>query len=229
MILESGNEVLFIDSGYACYRQEMLALFDRLLPGWSDLKKTILITHADVDHCGLLDLFDEVLCSRRSAESLLLEHEGKAAFREQNPLHEPYIRICKTLTAYQPVSPAKIKPLWGVEGDMLQPLQAVGFFRFADLFFEVYEGKGGHLPGEIVLIDYQNHIAVTGDVYVTVHGMTSEQKQYNRYAPILMTSVDTDPRLCAMERQAVFQRLGTGRWKVFGAHGAMKDYDVTAQ
>ena len=229
MILESGDEVLFIDSGYACYQQEMLKLFHSFLPDWDGMKKTILITHADVDHCGLLGLFDEVLCSRRSAESLLLEHEGKAAFREQNHLHAPYIHICKTLTAYQPVSPDKVRALWGVEGEMDQPLQPIGSFRFADLFFEVYEGRGGHLPGEIVLIDYQNRIAITGDVYVNVHGMTSEQKQYNRYAPILMTSVDTDPKLCALERQAVFQRLGAGKWKVFGAHGAMKDYDVNAQ
>ncbi|MBP3411170.1 MAG: MBL fold metallo-hydrolase, partial [Clostridia bacterium] len=178
MILESGGEVLFIDSGYACYRQEMLELFRSMLPDWDGMKKRILITHADVDHCGLLSLFDEVLCSRRSAQSLLLEYEGKSAFREQNHLHEPYIRICKTLTAYQPVPPDRVKALWGVEGEMEQPLQPIGFFRFADLFFEVYEGKGGHLPGEIVLIDYQNRIAVTGDVYVNVHGMTSEQKQY---------------------------------------------------
>ena len=112
---------------------------------------------------------------------------------------------------------------------MEQPLQHAGYFRFADLLFEVYEGKGGHLPGELVLIDYQNRVAFTGDVYVNLHDMTAEQKKYNSYAPILMTSVDTDPRLCSQERQAVFQRLGKGQWKVFGAHGAMKAYDVDAQ
>ncbi len=229
MILESGDEVLFIDSGYACYRQEMLQIFRKLVPQWDTMKKTILITHADLDHCGLLDLFDEVLCSRRSAESLLLEYENKKAFREQNQLHEPYIRMCKTLTAYQPVTPDKVRALWGWEGDIQYPLQPVGYFRFADLAFEVYEGQGGHLPGELILLDYQNRVAITGDVYVNIAGMTSEQKQYNRYAPILMTSVDSDAKLCAQERQAVFQRLGAGKWKVFGAHGAMKEYDVNAQ
>ena len=69
----------------------------------------------------------------------------------------------------------------------------------------------------------------TGDVYVNVHEMTTEQKQYNRYAPILMTSVDSDPDLCARERQAVLQRLGTGTWQIFGGHGARKTYDVQAR
>ncbi|MBR5547991.1 MAG: Zn-dependent hydrolase [Clostridia bacterium] len=229
LILQSGNEVLFVDSGYSIFRNEMENLFRSLLPDWDGMRKTVLITHTDLDHCGLLNLFDEVLCSRRSAESLLLEYEGKPSLRERIPTHVPYIRICKTLTAYQPVQPEKVRALWGVEGEIQQPLQSAGYFRFADLCFEVYEGKGGHLAGEIVLIDYCNHIAITGDIYVNIPGMTPEQRQYNRYAPILLSSVDSDARLCTQERQAIFQRLGTGKWKVFGAHGAMKEYDVNAQ
>ena len=52
--------MLFIDSGYACYRPEMLTLFRRLVPNFDARKKTILITHADVDHCGLLPEFGEL-------------------------------------------------------------------------------------------------------------------------------------------------------------------------
>lgn len=227
MIVQSRGETLFIDSGYACYEQEMLALLRRLLPEWDTMKKTILITHADVDHCGLLHLFDEVLCSRRSAECLRLEQEGLAAFREQNYLHKPYIQICKTLTAYRTTPAEKVRALWGSVSPLQRPLEAAGYFCFGELRFEVYEGQGGHLPGEIVLIDYDHRVAITGDVYVNVHDMTSEQKRYNRYAPILMTSVDTDPALCAQERKAVFDRLGAGKWQVFGAHGARKEYEVS--
>lgn len=42
-------------------------------------------------------------------------------------------------------------------------LRKSDFFDFEELHFEVYEGKGGHLPGEIVLIDYAHHIAITGE------------------------------------------------------------------
>ena len=41
-----------------------------------------------------------------------------------------------------------------------------------------------------------------------------------------MTSVDTDPKLCAEERKTIMRRLGAGNWKIFGAHGAPKDYSV---
>ena len=57
--------------------------------------------------------------------------------------------------------------------------------------------------------------------------MTAQQAQYNRYAPILMTSVDTDKELCAAERTALFQRLGIGAWQIFGGHGGKMSYIVS--
>jgi hypothetical protein len=71
-------------------------------------------------------------------------------------------------------------------------------------------GSGGHLPDEIVLIDYGRHIAGTGDIYINTHGLTKEQAEYNKYAPILMTAVDTDSKLCLEEIKAIMQRLGVG-------------------
>ena len=225
-IIKSCGEILFVDSGYACYQEEMLAILRSLLPGFDTMPKRLLLTHADVDHCGLMNLFDEIIVSGKSALSLRNEHLGENGFREQNPLHRPYINICKILTSYQTVSPDKLRTPWQNIDDLRNPLTQIGFFDFGDLSFEVYEGKGGHLPGEIVLIDYQNNIAFTGDVYINIHGLTAEQAEYNQYAPILMTSVDTDPVLCGQERSAILRRLGVGRWKIFGSHGSPKDYSV---
>ena len=226
-ILQSGGETLFIDCGYALYRQEMTEIFRRLLPDWDGMRKRIFITHADVDHCGLLPLFDEVLASEKSRECLSLEHDGQYGFREQNPIHRPYINICKTLTRYVPLEPEKIKGLWDVPYEQQAPLAQMGLFRIGEMCFEVYQGKGGHLAGETVLIDYEHHVAFTGDIYVNIHGMTREQAAYNQYAPVLMTSVDTDPDLCARERRSIMQRLGVGQWQIFGAHGMKKDYQVS--
>ncbi len=225
-IIKSNGEYLFVDSGYACYSEEMLEVFERVIPDFKDIKKKILVTHADVDHCGLLPIFDEIVASHKTKECLNSEYLGNDGFREKNPLHKPYINICKILTSYKAVDPSKITALWNDVDNLTEPLTQIGFYDFGELHFEVYEGKGGHLPGEIVLIDYAHHIAFTGDVYINIRGLTAEQAEYNRYAPILMTSVDTDPKLCAEERNAVMQRLGVGNWQIFGAHGFKKDYSV---
>ncbi len=225
-IIRSGGETLFIDSGYALYREEMLKLFRGLVPGFDQMRKRIFITHADVDHCGLLPMFDEILSSRKSRDCLEREYRGENGYRELNPLHKPYISICKALTFYRPPEPEKIRALWDTQGEQRDPLEQMGFFDVGELHFEVYQGQGGHLPGETVLIDYAHHLAFTGDIYINMHGMTREQAAYNQYAPVLMTNVDTDPALCSRERQAVLQRLGLGKWKIFGGHGIMKEYNL---
>lgn len=43
-----------------------------------------------------------------------------------------------------------------------------------------------------------------------------------------MTSVDTDSELCAKERSAFLQRLGVGKWSIFGGHGQKKEYSPQA-
>lgn len=226
IIIKSGDEVLFVDSGYACYTDEMLDVFKKIIPTFDKMEKTVLVTHADVDHCGLLPIFDKVIASTKTAKCLINEYQGKDGYRELNPLHKPYINICKILTSYKAVNPEKITTLWNDVENLREPLVQIGFFDFGELHFEVYEGKGGHLPGEIVLIDYANHLAITGDIYINTHGLTAQQAEYNQYAPILMTSVDTDSKLCQEERKHILQRLGVGNWQIFGAHGFKKDYSV---
>ena len=228
-IIKSMGQYLFVDTGYAYYKEEMIQLFKSIIPDFDNVGKTAVVTHADVDHCGLLNIFDKVIVSEKSAKSLKAESEGKDGYREKNPLHKPYIRICKTLTGYTPVNPDKLEVPWKSKAPYKGVLWQIGFLDFGELHFEVYECRGGHLPGEIVLIDYNHRITFTGDVYVNLKGMTSEQKQYNQYAPILMTSVDTDPELCKAQRECVMQRLGFGKWQIFGAHGMKKDYEISLE
>ena len=228
IIIKSNDKILFVDSGYACYSDEMIRIFKKIVPDFENMEKTILVTHADVDHCGLLPMFDKIITSSKTANCLQREYEGKNGYREENPLHRPYINICKILTSYKAVNPEKITAMWNDVENPSEPLTQIGFFDFEELHFEVYEGRGGHLPGEIVLIDYSKHIAITGDVYINMHGLTAEQAEYNQYAPILMTSVDTDSKMCLEERKAIMQRLGVGQWQIFGAHGFKKDYSVNS-
>ena len=60
-------------------------------------------------------------------------------------------------------------------------------------------------------------IAFSGDVFINIKGLTPEQAEYNKYAPILMNAVDTDRSLAAMERDFVKKTMHG--CKVFGSHG----------
>lgn len=226
-IVISADEILFVDSGYALYKDEMIKVFRALIPDYDNMKKRIFVTHADVDHCGLLPLFDEIIASRKTKECLTLEYKGLNGYREQNPLHKPYVGMCKALTLYNPADPEKINAMWDAPDNQTEPLMRVGYFDSGELHFEAYHGQGGHLKGEMLLIDREHQIVFSGDVYINVHGLTAEQEQYNQYAPVLMTSVDTDPVVCAAERQALMRQLGAGEWQIFGAHGMKKTIQIT--
>ena len=144
IIIKSNGRVLFVDSGYACYAEEMLEVFKKVVPDFENIKKTILVTHADVDHCGLLPLFDEIIASPKTALCLENEHFGRDGYREKNPLHKPYINICKILTAYAPVAPEKISVLGNNIEELTEPLTQIGFFDFGELHFEVYAHRSRH-------------------------------------------------------------------------------------
>ena len=227
-IIESDGQRVFVDSGYACYRDEALKTIKKIVPDFKKGEESVIVTHADVDHCGLLNEFDQVILSQNSAKSLCAETDMNEGFRESNSLHKPYINICKILTGYSPIIKEKLRPSWK-EKSSDAPLEQIGFYKVGELNFEVYEGQGGHLKGEIILIDFDNRVAFTGDVFINVTGLSERQAEYNRYAPILMTSVDTDAKLCAKERAALLQRLGVGEWKIFGGHGQMKVYQTEAK
>ena len=222
-IIESDGQRIFIDSGYACYKTEMLALIKRLIPDFKTQNERLIITHADVDHCGLINEFNEVVLSYRSYESLKAEADGLNGFREKNPLHLPYINICKILTEYETSSKNNLYPSWD-KSTLTAPIERIGSYSVGELNFEIYEGSGGHLTGEIIMIDFEHKIAFSGDVFINVKDLTKKQAEYNQYAPILMTSVDTNPQLCSAERIAFLEKLGDGKWNIFGGHGQKKEY-----
>lgn len=222
-VIKSNNKFLFIDSGYSIYKDEMIKIFDSITGGFERIEKSVLLTHADVDHTGLLYLFDEIYTSDKSKECLELDFAKKRGFREQNPLHIPYVRICKILTSHQTPNPDKIKVICKNNEENTEALYKSGTFSFEELTFDVYSGQGGHLQGEIVLIDNEHKLVFSGDVYVNIHGLSLEQAEYNQYAPVLMTSVDTNPILAKLERNCLLKMLEGKGFSIFSGHGAVKE------
>ena len=59
-VIRSFGKILRIDSGYTFYAEEMRGILRTLISDYDTIPKSLLLTHADVDHCGLMTLFDEV-------------------------------------------------------------------------------------------------------------------------------------------------------------------------
>ena len=213
-----GERVLFVDGGFACYQKE---LFDALKPYIPDIHqrpKDLLLTHADIDHCGGLDVFEQVFLNADCSRNFAAERKGLPGFREEDAEHAPYVRISKILSRYRPPSGKNFSVIGQRQGKGL--FEPIGEVIWENLRFSVWQGAGGHIRGETVFIEERQRLVFSGDVFINVKEQTRRQREYNRIAPALLTSVDTDPLLAARERTALFDLLPAGRWSIFGGHGA---------
>lgn len=218
-IINSGDELLFVDSGFACYRNEMKKLFHELFPDFDNMEKKIVITHADMDHVGINDIFSEIYVSENTFINFKREHEGKKNFREENPLHEPYFKLDRIISRYEPPELRKLRILGSKKGD--EVLEKLCDFTFNELSFEVYESNGGHLKGEIILVEKDKKIVFTGDIFVNVDGFSKQQYDFNLVAPYLMGSVNSDSKKASKCRKFLLKEYadyllcpGHGEWTV---------------
>lgn len=222
--------VLAVDSGFYCCRGELSSVLNEYVPGFAEKEKILLLTHPDVDHTGGMDLFDTVYLSQTAKAHFEKERADVPACREDNPLHAPYVRICKTLSRYHPpkdirmiqVEPDGACPMLMHPKDCL--LTPAGRITVLGMRFDVYHGCGGHAPGELVFVDRADRIVFSGDIFVNIKGFTKAQARFNSLAPYLMTSVDTDPAAAGRQREDMFSLLEPGDWTVIGGHGAPYRY-----
>ena len=203
-VLEHGDELLFVDGGFACYADEMLDLLVSLIDGFERKSKIALITHADVDHVGMSDMFERIYMSGNCYKNFALEHAGKPNFREQNSRHAPYCALSKIIARYVPPDLDRCEVVGWRTGE--DPLCHIGTIDFAGRTFDIYEGDGGHVPGETVISCTELGIVFTGDIYVNIKGFSADQHEFNVLAPFLMTSVDLVPEKARRSRDLLVQK-----------------------
>jgi len=225
-VLEELNTkaLLVIDGGFTCYEAETMRLLRSLFPDFDARKKEMLLTHSDSDHAGICQHFQTIWCTRRTADCFAGEHMGLPSPREENPNMLPYYRLSTLITDYVPPVLSRLCLLDSQPCDDTLPLSKVGQFRFSDLHFDVYQGNGGHVPGETVLVDDRHRIAITGDDYINTIDLTPAQKEFNRLAPYLARSVNQDSAKYRAILTTLRHMLDDG-WLLLPGHGAIISRD----
>lgn len=226
-IIELKDELVFIDTGFAVYAEEMLKIFHSLFDDFENRKKKIIITHADVDHCGLLSVLHdaEIYLNEKSADSLNRQLKGELDYREQNNFCVGYSKLSRIITNYQPPIPDKFHTIGHDVPKHHEDLLLIDTLKFNDLELEVYEGSGGHLYGEMIFLCKKHHVIFTGDIYVNTKGLSDERVEFNSLAPYLMTSVNTNSEYAKNMRNAVCDLIGNEGRKGFyvcGGHGTVE-------
>ncbi len=193
-VLKSADEIVLIDTGYAVYSDELMKTLEHLIPEWKSRCKRVYITHADVDHCGLLSKLEgvKIRLNRKSAESLERQLKGMPDFRENNELNLGYSKLSRIISGYTPPNTGQFYILDSNTPQEHDELLHIADFSVNDLDFEVFEGSGGHLYGEMVFVCRKHGIIFTGDNLVNISGFSAELSEFNSLAPYLMRSVNVD-------------------------------------
>ena len=220
-IFETENDLLFIDCGFPCYEKEMLKILREMFTDFDSRRKELILTHPDIDHCGLMNLFDRVYGAADALRNFECECAGMASYREQNVLHAPYYRISRILAGC--IMP-NLSNFEVIGADKVgTPLCYIGQFAFKDLQFDLYAGNGGHTKGEIVLVNEENKLVFTGDIMVNIKGFSKEQAAFNALAPYLMTSVNLDSAMASEERNTLLKMFDPEKYIYCCGHGAIME------
>lgn len=204
-IFATADEAVLMDTGYAIYADEMSNIFNQLFHDWNNLSKEVYITHGDVDHCGLLSKLGEVKIhlNEKSADSLHRQSVGIPDYRENNDLSFGYSKLSRIISGYIPPNTDRFDVIDIGTPDEHDELLHIGDFNIANLDFEVFEGSGGHLYGEMIFVCREYGVVITGDNLVNINGFSPERAEFNSLAPYLMGSVNVDSQKATEMRNQI--------------------------
>ncbi len=204
-VLTAPDELILIDTGYAIYAQELLLVLKGLIPDWEVRSKQVYISHADVDHCGLLSILEnaEIYVNKKSCENFARQAGHLPDYREQTELHLGYSKISRIISGYKIPQVSSMKIIDSGTPLEHHSLLTIGSMIIGDIDFTILEGSGGHLYGEMVYVSREAGIVFTGDILVNINGFSHERAEFNSLAPYLMKSVNVSSKKAKEMRHQV--------------------------
>ncbi len=218
-VLQSENKLVFVDCNFACYKEEILRELRAFFPNFDSVKKDLWLTHADIDHSGNLEWFDNVYVSRTTRENFELEHAGKENYREQHYIHAPYAKLSRVITQYKTPSFENIRTIDTKAEYFYDCMTSIGEIKFEDLTFDVILGSGGHVKGETIFVCKEVGLIFSGDNYVNIRGFSKEQSTFNKLAPFLMSSVNMESKTATVIRNKISHMAVEKPTTLCPAHG----------
>ena len=222
-ILRNMDDLLFIDTGLGIYTDELMLELRELFPAFYSMNKTVLVTHADPDHCGLLSELDDVkiVVTKKTAERLYVRDASYDDKRSAESL--VYDALARIVTDYIPPKKEYLEIIG--DGNGQDNLTKIKDLRFGDLDLEIYEGKGGHMPGETIVLCREPKLLFTGDIYVNSKHLTPEMEDFNKILPFLQTHVEANPDILPGIRTRLgmlMDEVGRKGMIVCAGHGAVQ-------
>lgn len=203
-LLQTPAGKILIDTGYGCYYHDVVIMLKKLgLNTFQDVK-SVIITHADADHCGASGYFSVSPFMHPITKKILdaktrgFNSDPKLARLEKiyaqsinylSKLHlPPEFTVCKT----EMIKKRRIFPV-------------IDEVAFGSLNFEVWESLGGHIAGQIFLYEPNEGLLFTSDALMHFGTLTEARKNFCSIADYLISSVNANSETAKLERHELMR------------------------
>ena len=157
------------------------------------------------DNLGRDDAFYAIFNNGFSKANMKVDHLTKVVIRECD--EECLKKIEDGLVALDIITRAP-KQFLKTDFEIINKIDKniftyIGNITFSDYDFLFFEGNGGHVKGETIILCEKLKLLFTGDIFVNIKGFSAEQKEFNQLAPFLMTGVDENSAIAKTEREYI--------------------------
>jgi ACT domain-containing protein len=222
-VLRNGDCLLFVDTGMGIFSDEMVTELWEMFPSFFSMRKTLLVTHADADHSGLLSIMEnaEIVVSAKAAARLL---DMAVATGDEDPYDYCYTRLSRIITDYVPPEKGCMRII-GDAPEGHKDFSPLGKVEFGDLELELYEGPGVRSKSEMIVFCRSPKMLFTGDIYCNTEDVIPERARFNAIAPFVPDDPQADKAALEDARkklEAIMDSVGRDGMIVCGGHGAVR-------
>ena len=214
-LLDTPGECVMIDTGYGIYHREISTLIRTRVPGAMERLSRIIISHADADHCGAGGLYPvTALMHPGTLDIIRVSNRAYGSRSQSSILEEVYTTLINLFSQFCP--PKNTLLLTHAGGEKRGRFPILDRITIGDHRFEILEGMGGHLAGQIYLFSPDLGVFFPADTVINFDHLTRERSEYNTLAVNLVTSVNVDSDRAREERKEIVRIVDDTSGPFFG-------------
>ena len=200
-VLQSADEQVMIDTGYGCYYPDVTEMFS--FYGIDSTKfTTIMVTHADADHCGASGYYQcPVYMHKGTYDIILTNNRAQGSVVEASIPEQGYTTMINRFSGMHPA----LNPQFFSEpqGETVGGFSVLDTMKLAGLSFQILLSCGGHQHGLVYLLCREQGVLFTSDTILNLEYLSEERSAYNQFAVYFLTTVNVNPELVRRERKAL--------------------------
>ena len=221
-VLRNDDSLMFIDTGMGIFSDEMITELRETFPSFFSMEKTILVTHADADHCGLLSVIEgsKIKVNKKTADRLGSMSGPITDISALDAYSYCYGRLSRIITDYSAPEESSIEIIGDAPKEHTE-FSEMGKIVFGDITLRPFEVPTNISHGGMVYVCDSPKMVFTGDLFVNKKDLIPEREGFEEIAPFLPKDNDINIDGCS-KIKALIESIGKEGTIICGGYGNIR-------